>query len=249
MFRKVIYLAGYVVLIVFIIGTLAFTSSESKHITCSSIDVEFDEDELILLVKNEILNLVISADNQLLGKDLNQINSDFIEAEVEKNQAILKADIFKVIAKDSNSYRGILAIKVKHRKPIVRIMSDSGSYYLDKWGRKIPVSKRYAANVLVSTGYFNEEFAVEKLLPLVLFIENDDLWQAQIEQIHVEKSGEILLTPLFGDHIIELGEISDFREKLRNMKAFYEQVLVENNWNKYESISLKYKNQVVAKQR
>jgi len=33
------------------------------------------------------------------------------------------------------------------------------------------------------------------------------------------------------------------------VKAFYEQVMAQNNWNKYEQISVKYKNQVIAKKK
>ncbi|WP_346861594.1 hypothetical protein [uncultured Draconibacterium sp.] len=78
---------------------------------------------------------------------------------------------------------------------------------------------------------------------------NDEFWDAQIEQVHVEKNGEVVLTPLVGDHIIELGKLDNYEEKLRNMKAFYKQVLADNNWNKYKTVSVKYKNQVIAKRR
>lgn len=234
-------------LIVFFIITLSFTSRISKNVVCRNISVEFNRDESIRLNENEIIRLVKSADGQIEGKLLDEINADLVEREVEKHQAILNADVYKVIAKDTISYKGVLAVKVEHRKPVVRIMSESGSYYLDEYGWKIPVSTNYAANVLVTTGYFNETFAREQLLPFILFVEEDEFWNAQIEQIHVERDGNVLLTPLVGEHIIELGSIGNYHEKLRNMKVFYEKVLAKNNWNKYKIISLKYKNQVVAK--
>jgi len=65
----------------------------------------------------------------------------------------------------------------------------------------------------------------------------------------VEQDGDLILTPLMGDHLIELGTSDNLQEKFRNMKAFYKQVLANRNWNKYESISLKYNNQVIAKRR
>ena len=171
------------------------------------------------------------------------------QKEIEKHQAILNAEVFKVIASDSTLLKGVLGVRVKHRKPILRVMSSSGSYYMDETGEKIPVSTSYAAKVLVATGFFSEEFASEKLLPFVLFLEENPFWKAQITQIHVEKSGDLLLTPLVGNHLIELGSLDNFQKKLRNMKTFYEQILARNNWEKYEKISLKYKNQIVAKKR
>ncbi len=153
------------------------------------------------------------------------------------------------MTKDSSSYKGVLVVKVKHREPVVRVMSNTGSYYLDEFGGKIPISANYTANVLATTGFFPEKYATEKLLPFILFIENDEFWQAQIEQVHIEKNGEVLLIPLIGEHIIEFGKLDDYQRKLQKMKAFYEQVLAKNNWNKYKTVSLKYNNQVIAKRR
>jgi cell division protein FtsQ len=143
----------------------------------------------------------------------------------------------------------VLTVKVKHRKPVVRIVSDNGNYYLDNEGDKIPVSTQYTANVLAATGKISEKFAVDELLPFVLFLGNDEFWEAQVEQIHIENNGDVLLIPLVGDQIIELGKLDNYEEKLRNMRAFYDQVLAANNWDKYKSVSLKYTNQVIAKKR
>ncbi len=249
MLRKLLKFAGYLGFVIFLIITLAFTSYESKNIPCRNIEIEFGNDELIQLSKSEIARMVKVADKDISGKKLEDINTDIIEKEVEKNPVVLKAEVYKVVAKDTSSYKGVVTVRVKHRSPVVRVMSESGSYYLDKFGGKIPVSIHYAANVLVATGYFSEKYAKEELLPFVLFVENDEFWRAQVEQVHVEKNGDVILTPLVGDQVIELGKLDNFEEKLRNMKAFYNQVLANNNWDKYERISLKYKNQVVAKKR
>jgi len=249
MLRRLLKLTGFILLVAFLVITLAFSAKESRNIPCRSIEIEISENELIKISKEEIIRLVNSADEQLIGKNLEQINADFIEKEVEKHQAIYKAEVYKVIAKDTVNYRGILGVRVKHREPAVRIMSAEGRYYLDKNGEKIPVSANYTANVLVATGYFSEKFAKDELLPFVLFLENNPFWKAQIEQVHVEQDGDIILTPLIGDHLIELGSLEDYPAKLRNMKAFYRQVMARNKWNDYKIVSLKYDDQVIAKKR
>lgn len=249
MWRKGLTGLGYLLLIAFFAVTLSFSSRESKDITCGAIQVEFRDDESIRLEEEEIIRLVGSADRDIQGKALRQINAEHVEKEIEKHQAILKAEVYKVIARDTGSYTGILGVRVRHREPVMRVMSQDGSYYMDRTGEKIPVSDRYAARVLVATGYFTEEYARRELLPFVLFIGKDSFWQAQLEQIFVEQDGNVLLTPLFGDHVLELGALEDYPEKLRNMKAFYEQVVAKNNWNKYEQISVKFKNQIIAKKR
>ncbi|MFW6290182.1 MAG: cell division protein FtsQ/DivIB [Mariniphaga sp.] len=231
------------------IVTLSFAARESSNITCKNVHIEFGENELIQLNKEEIAKLVKKADQQLIGKTLKQINTDSIEKEVKKHPAIAGAEVFKVITSDSTAYSGILGVRVKHREPVVRVMSATGKYYLDAEGEKIPLSSGYTANVLVATGDFSEEYARSEILPFVLYLNNSTFWKAQIEQVHVEKDGGVFLTPLIGDQLIEMGSVENYPEKLRNLKAFYEQVLAQNNWDKYNTISLKYKNQVIAKKR
>jgi cell division protein FtsQ len=249
MFRKLLKLVGLLFLITFVIGTLAFTSIESRNIMCSDIQVVFDKDEAIKIDKERLIRLVKASDSKIFSKTLDEINSEIFEGEIEKIPAILKADVYKLMVNEKGAYKGVLVVKVKHREPVLRIITSNGSYYLDKLGVRIPVSSSYSTNVLVASGSISEQFAVEKLLPFVLYVKDNDFWRAQIEQIYVQEDGDVLLTPLVGGHIIELGEVDNYINKLNVMSAFYKQVLAKNNWDKYEKISLKYNNQVVAKRK
>jgi cell division protein FtsQ len=249
MFRKLLKLTGFLILIIFIVGTFAFTFIESKNIMCTGIEVVFNEDEAINVDKDKLIRLVKATDNKILSKTLDEINSEIIESEIEKIPGILTADVYKLMISEKGSYKGVLVVKVKNRKPVMRVITSTGSYYLDKFGMRIPISLNYATNVLVTTGSVSEKFAVEQLLPFVLYVEDNEFWKAQIQQVHVEEDGDVLLTPLVGGHIIELGDLGNYRQKLQIMREFYKQVLVKNNWDKYEMVSLKYNNQVVAKRR
>jgi len=247
-FKKLSKIGGIVLLLLFMVVTLAFTSLEYKNETCREIEIVYNANDKITVDKDVIRKIVKSTDKEIIGKTFDKINAAALEAEVEKNPSVKSAEIFEVVAKDTGSYKGILTVKIKHREPLLRVITDKGSYYLDDTGHKFPVSTSYPAHVLVATGNINEELA-EDILPCVRFIEQDDFWSAQIEQIHVTSNGELILTPLIGDHLIELGTVDNYEGKFKKMKAFYKEVLVKNNWNKYKSISLKYNNQVIAKRR
>ena len=247
MLLKLAKILGVLLLIIFLVGTLAFTSFEKKEVKCTAIEVSFNNNDPIHISKNDVLRMVNAADKNIIKKRLDQINSETIEESVEKNQAIKEAQVYKIIKNDSGTYNGVLVVKVFHRKPVLRIITDSGSYYLDKEGNRIPASSNYTTNVLVTTGSVSEKFAVEKILPFVLYVEDDDFWHAQIEQINVERGGDVQLIPLVGDHIIEMGSLDNFQRKLQHLKAFYEQVMAKNNWDKYKEISVKFDNQVIAK--
>jgi cell division protein FtsQ len=147
-------------------GTLAFTSSKAKILCVPGIEVVFDEDEPVKIDKDKLIRLVKATDNKVLSKTLSEINSEIIEEEIEKLPAILKADVYKLMVNDKGAYKGVLVVKVKHRKPVMRVITSGGSYYLDKFGMRIPVSSSYATNVLVTTGSISETFAVEKIITL-----------------------------------------------------------------------------------
>lgn len=249
MFKKLAKIGGVVLLLAFMVVTLAFTSLEYGQAPCRGVEVLYEADDKITIDKDIIHKIVRGADKELVGKTFDQIDAAMIEAEVEKNPSVQNARVYKVVVKDTGSFKGILTVKVKHREPILRIITSKESYYLDDTGHRFPVSNSSPAHVLIASGNVKEDFAKTELLPCIRFIEEDEFWSAQIEQVYVDNDGDVFLTPLIGDHLIELGSPDNYQEKFRNMKAFYKEVLAKNNWNKYKTISLKYKNQVIAKRR
>lgn len=246
MFKKILKIAGWIFSGLVLAGSLAFTSLEVKDVKCEGIEVVYYGKQVISLDEEVIVRLVKAADGHIIGKNFKDINTEKIEAAVEKNKTIENAEVYKVVAKGEKKYKGLLAVKVKHRIPVLRVMSEDGSYYLDKNGIKVPVSTKYAANVLVATGRISQDFAAENLLPFIGYLNHDEFWKAQIQQVYVSKNKDLILTPLVGNFSVNLGPSEGYEEKLENLKAFYEQVLAKNNWNTYSNINVKYKNQVIA---
>ncbi len=241
--------AGWLILIGAIGVTLAFSHVEISGVPCADIEIRTNDNDPVKLSRQQIVRIVNSVDKNIKGKKLNEINSEELEQEIEKNNAVLKASVYKMVVRDTADYRGILTVKIKHRVPIIRVMSSNGNYYMDENGQAFPSTQASTGKVLVVTGNVREEFARENLLPVVQFITSDDFWNAQIKQIHVNGNEELLLTPLVGDQIIEFGTTEKYREKFRNLMAFYDEVLANSNWDKYERINLKYNNQIIGKKR
>ncbi|NQU84672.1 MAG: hypothetical protein HQ541_02820 [Mariniphaga sp.] len=246
MFKKILKILLILVFGVFVIFTLAFTSLEVSDVKCEKVEVLFDGQQLISLGKEEIVNIVKSTVDSIYNKNIRNINSEHIELEIEKNKTIQNAEVFKSVVGKGNKYKGTLTVKVKFREPVLRIMSGNENYFLDYNRTQIPVSLKYTANVLVATGDIESEFAQTQLLDFVGYLNQDHFLKAQIKQIHVLRNQELILTPLVGNHLIELGTLDNYQEKLAHLKVFYENVLAQNNWNKYKRINLKYNNQVIG---
>jgi cell division protein FtsQ len=90
---------------------------------------------------------------------------------------------------------------------------------------------------------------LKDIYQLVNYINDDDFWSAQIDQIYVDSNDEIDLIPRVGNQIVHLGSAENFKGKLRYLGAFYDKVLPEVGWNKYSLINLEFKDQIVCKRR
>jgi cell division protein FtsQ len=84
---------------------------------------------------------------------------------------------------------------------------------------------------------------------MIKYIDDNDFWSAQIDQIYVDSNNDIDLIPRVGNQLIHIGTTENIEGKLKNLAAFYDKVLPEVGWNKYSVINLEYKDQIVCKKR
>ena len=109
---------------------------------------------------------------------------------------------------------------------------------------------------MVANGYILEPFAnkvdtlktdlSKSLYKTSLFFVGDTLWREQIEQLFVNDQTEIEMVPRVGDHKIILGNDNDLETKFTNLLAFYKKALPAVGWDAYNTINIKYTNQIVC---
>jgi hypothetical protein len=207
---------------------------------------------LIIVVKDSLeKNFVTEADlTSLLKRDnlypvekqMKDINTNEIEESLLKNEMIANIEVYKTPSRK-------IKLLIEQKRPILRVMGVNGSFYVDEKGTIMPVSNRYVAHVPLASGYIERELSVGDLYHFALFLQRDKFWDAQIDQIYVHPNGDIELTPRVGNHKILLGTFEDYREKLDNLRLFYDKVIPKMGWEKYSIINLKYKNQIVCTKR
>lgn len=249
--QKILSLSG-IVLIALIIGAYLFFSSSTL---CKSINVEIiGNAKSNIIDKEHIKKIVLSDYPNIVGEPLNSVNRSELEKKIKAHPTVKNAEVYTKI-------NGILAIKLEQRKPIVRVMPLFGkNFYIGFEGSLMPVSKIGTARVLVVNGnlkfnYKNNRITIKDtsitetlkdIYEISKEISKDDFLKAQIEQIFVKKNGEYELIPTVGNHIVLLGEINNYKKKLKYLKHFYLYVLKNEGWRKYKYISLKYNNQLVC---
>ena len=152
----------------------------------------------------------------------------------------------------------MLQVKVIEREPVARIFTVTGaSFYLDSSLMRLPLSKKFSARLPVFTSFPTDVIVLTKADSALLrdirvmseFIEKDEFWMAQIDQVDITPNNSFELIPKVGNQVIRFGDMQNYEEKFNNLLAFYKTVQVKAGWNKYSVLDVQYKNQVVAVKR
>ena len=179
-----------------------------------------------------------------------QVKIDAIERSLEENPYVKTAEAYTDVG-------GNVVVELELRKPLARIMYEDGTgFYLDREFNKVDLSSTYSANTLLVRGLEREPLAprdtvkseqLNGMRDFLSFVDRSELLRSQVSEILVKPNGDLVIYPEMGDVIIEFGKPDDMEKKFTNMEIFYRRVLNYSGWGKYKSISLKYKNQVVAR--
>lgn len=218
---------------------LSFVSINHRSTICSNVKVVVkDSLEIGFVSAAEIRTELLKKYPDILGYSLYHLNFVELEEHVTKHSAVSNCQVYETI-------QGTLVIEVQQHQPMLRVFSDEGTYYLDRNGLQIPVSKNFSTRTLVVNGSVPRHDK-SSLLEVGRLIVDDEFWTAQFEQIYIRKNNDYIIVPRVGDHWILLGQPINVAKKLRNLRALYEDGLLPHEWNNYKLINLKYENQVLC---
>lgn len=245
------------------LGTLVgFTNNEHNLVKCSQYSINIDYGTAdVLVTKDDIYHVVKKTGQLLKGQPIGYIDAERIESTLKKQPYLTNANVFITID-------GKVVIDVTQSQPVLRIFNQKGeSFYLDALGHLLPLNPAFSARVIVANGFINETYSrtvnylkdsvkmkdslefhsvINHLLRLGLFIQKDKFLKALIEQIYVNRNGEIELIPRIGNQTILFGDAENIPEKFERLKVFYLMGLSKTGWNKYTVINIKFKNQVIG---
>ena len=240
-------LIGLLVALIAVWGGLKFSG---KNRTIQKIDISILPDSSIyFLDEQDVFNMVNRTCGNPRGKAASEVSLTKLETTLKSMPYIESSQVYI-------SLDGIMKIQIVQRKPIVRIMNLAGeTYFLDTSGHKIPYRGKHAPDVIPATGNIAEKLTdsgkiktplLRQILQLAVFLDANPLWNAQFEQCHVDNYGDLILVPRVGKHSIVLGNAENLPEKFANLRQFYEKGLRNTGWEKYHTISLKYRGQIVG---
>jgi cell division protein FtsQ len=252
--KKAATLSVWLVIFTGLILLIGFIGKEHQNITCTGLEVRIDyKDSDPLVDEKMILKSVRSSFDSIVGKKISELNLVEIEKLVQQNEFLEYAEVFY-------SLTGQLKIKVIQKQPLLRVINaHNHNYYIDVSGDAMPVRQGFSSRVLVVSGHIpyvysdtlnlikNENFPILKdLYQLALHIKNDPFLNPLIEQIYVNQEKEFELVPKIGKHIIQFGDISDMETKFWKLIVFYQNGMGKAGWSAYNTINLKFRDQVVC---
>ncbi len=245
------------------IGLIFSLSRQSAQKSCTEVIINIDSNyHYSFLNKDSLFADIDAAGITLICSNIKDIDLDLLEKTIEKNIYVRNADVY-------TNLKGELRIDILQRRPMLRIINSLGeAYFLDEYGRIMPLKSSHATRVIIANGNITEskkdieklncdlellddsvkqENQHYKLFHIVKQIEKDSLFSAQITQIYINQDGAFELVPLLGDHIILIDNPLDNLElKLENLRLFYTEGLNNVGWDRYDIINISYDNQVVC---
>lgn len=244
MFKKILLSIVLLAIAAYLMAAITVFNRKPATQVCNDIQLVIKDSVYAgFITKKEVSNLLKKKGISPQNRPLEQVHTQAIEQELSQHPLIERVECYKTPGGNVN-------IEVYQRIPILRIMSSNGdNYYLDNKGTIMPATDRCIAHRAVATGKIEKTFALKYLYKFGVFLQRNPFWDAQIEQIHVLDAENVELVPRVGNHVIYLGSLDNFENKLKRLKVFYEKALNRVGWNKYSRISVEFDNQIICTKR
>lgn len=223
---------------VLVMFLFSFASIRNENRKISKIDVKIIDNDTPFLLPQMVNKLLIekNQDSKTITKE--GLDLKKLENSINQHELIQKADVFV-------SVDGVLKAVVKQKTPLGRVVSESGSFYIDYEGNRMPLSDNYTARVPLISGEING-VKREKLSQILRMIYEDEFLKKNIISVKVLSSGSLVLENRNYDFDIDFGRIINIERKFKNYKAFFQKAVSDSTLNKYKKINLKFTQQVVC---
>ena len=232
-----------VALFAYAIWAAVWARGEARKNACQGINVEivrgFSADSI---TKQGVMQEINGYKGKIIGEQITAINSRDIERYLKSFPQFEDVTC-------SFTTGGELTVKVVPMIPELRVFDDTLSYYINKEGKRMKSKSSFFVDVPVVSGKFNDRFKPSDLLPVTRFIAGDVMLSRLVGMVHADDADNIILVPRIQGHVINIGDTTRLDEKKKALMAVYKKVMPYKGWEEYDTISVKFKGQVVATHR
>lgn len=232
-----------VLLAAYTVGMAVWANVRAADDVCSGIDIHITGiSKADPVTEKGVLAELGKYPERIVGTPLRMLNTLKIENYLRSLAAFENVEC-------ALSSQGKLVVKITPMIPEIRVFDGPASYYVNKDGKRIRSNAEFYSDVPVVSGHFTRGFPATYVLPVTRFIQQDSLLSRLTGMIVAKDRDNILLVPVVTGHIINLGDTSDLPLKRRAILTAYKTILPARGWEKYDTISVKFKNLIVATRR
>ena len=223
-----------VLVLIFSIGVLYASNLKNNSRIINKIHVKIIPNSSYFISADSIQNSI----NKYILTSKDSISLSKIEQKVDKNTYVEKSEVYMSMGQELN-------VDIKQKEPIARVITADSIFYLDKNSNFMSLSKLKSSNVPLIFG-FSEYSDLKYLTEISLIIKKDEFLNKNISQIFIKDDQKIDLKIRGNNTIIEFGNNNRLKNKIQNLKAFYNRAILKNEIDKYKKINLRFENQVVV---
>ena len=224
-------------LLILVSGLFSFANYRNGKRISNDIQINILNQNTPFITKEDVSNLLIQNDLAADFKPKETLALNSVEALLSYNKTIEKAEVFL-------SINGDLFTEIYQKTPIARVSTDE-SFYIDRKGSVMPLSKNYSARVPFIIGEVSES-NFQCAYQFSKFIYEDEFLKSMVYEIKQHKNETISFKIRGSKFIVELGRLDQIERKLNNFKAFYQKAKKDNLLSKYSKVNLKFSSQVIC---
>ena len=232
-----------VVLLVYLAAALAYASSAASADRCKKLEINIASTRSSGFVTAQDIDEELQGlGGRISGIAQRSLNTLDIERKIQVMDNIESVNCVIL----SN---GDVKLDVEPLVPVARVFDTANgtNYYINKDGKQMSANARYRLDVPVVTGRFSENVRPQDVIPVLDYIAADAGLSSLVSSLKVERNGDVYIIPRVRGHVVNLGDTAGLDNKIERLMVFYRKVLPVKGWEYYDTISVKWQGQIVAK--
>jgi len=234
--RNKLNILKVVISVLVFVGLVSFTYHRHKQKTINAIQINYLSAKEHFIDTASVNKLLIQNKKHVKNMVIDELDLNLIETQLESHPMVENAEVYLNLNNN-------LSVDIAQPQPIGRVLGKE-QYYIDSKGKKMPLSKHYAARVPVVINLKKED--IPQAHKLLKYINEDPFLSQRIIQVKAYPSEQFSVKMRNLDFEIFVGDTKNLQQKFFNFKAFYVKAEQDTLFNKYKTVKLQYGNQVVC---